>query len=282
MIGRLKKYIAFQIAAKNKAEFSINISYLISNLPKTPVKNIELVSYSGSKYFLDQLLSIFSFYYNYGIPEKWIIFSDGTYTNEEVDIFKSIKNVEIKHFDFGFLPLSITSQFDKFPTLKKLYIFSNINIISTTIFIDSDIIFYQSCKKYLNDISNDNFYIEDESNYYFDEEYLKTNSNIQHPLNLGMIILNTRPDWNVALDYLQKKIYSNELDYWSDQTAMHILATDPTLKFVPLNKYKFVVGGNDNFKICHSCDYSSIAVRHFVGPIRHKMWQYSWKKVLGL
>ena len=45
---------------------------------------------------------------------------------------------------------------------------------------------------------------------------------------------------------------------------------------------QFVVGGKDGFRLSHCVDYNEISVRHFVGPVRHKMWQYSWKKILGI
>jgi hypothetical protein len=76
------------------------------------------------------------------------------------------------------------------------------------------------------------------------------------------------------------KIEHSELHYWSDQTAVHILAQREQYKVMPADH--FVVDGKDSFKLLHAFDYNKIALRHFVGPVRHKMWQYPWKKVLGI
>lgn len=70
------------------------------------------------------------------------------------------------------------------------------------------------------------------------------------------------------------------MNYWSDQTAFHILTQKEG--FIALPKEKFVTGGKDAFTIKNSVDYSKIALRHFVGPVRHKMWQMNWNTILGI
>ena len=59
---------------------------------------------------------------------------------------------------------------------------------------------------------------------------------------------------------------------------MHLMATQ--LGFTALPPNLFVVGGKDAFSFRDAFNYKNIALRHFVGPIRHKMWQHNWRKLL--
>jgi hypothetical protein len=282
MIGRFNRIISTLLAKKNALRFEINSPELIQLIPKNDTIHIEVVSFSGLNYFNDQLYSILSFYYNVGTPLKWKIYSDGTYTDKEKSIFIKIPNVEINEVDTSDFDESWIGFFENNPTLKKVAVLTRLEISTTTFFIDSDILFYPSFINHLKRFQNHNWYIQDEKSIYFDEDLLLNSSLLKHPLNFGMLILNSRPNWQIILDYITNKLLKGSISYWTDQTALHILATTAGSDFYPLNKELFVVNGSDSFKLHHDYNYNILAVRHFVGPVRHKMWQYPWKKVLGI
>ena len=271
MLGKYKKaYIKYKGEA-NRNNFRRSIPEIISKMPKHTI-DLKMVSMSGKQYFEDQLLSLFSFYYNVGIPTSWVIYNDGSYTAAEIDIFISIPAVEIKHIDIP----NYEIETKKYPTLKKMLLLQQITVECTTIYSDSDVLFFSPFKKHIDKFSALNCYLVDENYVYFDN-FIPKNISVQLPLNLGFLILNTTPDWQIATRYISERIQNNELTYWSDQTAMHLLAIEE--KFTALPKDMFVVGGKDAFTIKDACNYKNIALRHFVSPIRHKMWQHNWKKL---
>jgi hypothetical protein len=275
MIGRATKMLITKIAFFNKRQFAKQISLESLN---TITKRLDLnvVSFSGKKQFHDQLYSIVSFYKNIGIPNQWTVYNDGTYTENEIRELNKIPNLILKNVSnkMNIIP---TEVFIKFPTLLKIIILDEIDpSTTTTLFTDSDILFYSGFNSYLPSFKKDNWYLVDEGNGYFDDDYVSGND--QQPLNLGFLVLNVKLDLSGVFQYIREKYLSDKLGYWTDQTAFDILARKQNFKALP--KTDFIVGGKDAFTFSHSSDYSKISLRHFVGPVRHKMWHYPWKKVL--
>lgn len=277
MIGRTIRYITEVSAKKKKQNFGSEFKPNWLNDVK-PLVNFNIVSFSGSKQFADQLYSIASFYKNVGRPYSWIIYNDGSYKQEELELLGTIKGVEVRAIVIqeGSLPLSC---FKEYPTLLKVEILRQLTDFSRPVlFTDSDVLFYKEFKKISQQFLSSNWYIVDEGKGYFDPSFeLPAN---EPPLNFGFIVLNKPADWSFIFKYLNDRIKQGELHYWSDQTAAHLLAQREQFKVMQVES--FVVGGTDGFKLSHAVDYNKIALRHFVGPVRHKMWQYSWKKVLGI
>jgi hypothetical protein len=277
MIGRTIRYITEATAKRKKQNFiSTFNSHWLNDV--NDEANFNIVSFSGNKQFADQLYSIASFYMNVGRPNSWIVYNDGTYKQNELRVLCSISGVQVRDILIreGSLPLSC---FKEYPTLLKVELLRQLNDFRRPVlFTDSDILFYRGFKNFTRQLSSNNWYIVDEGKGYFDPSFeLPPN---EQPLNFGFLVLNKPADWSFIVSYLSERIERGELHYWSDQTAAHLLAQNEQFYVMPLDL--FVVGGKDGFNLLHAFDYNKIALRHFVGPIRHKMWQYSWKKVLGI
>lgn len=272
MLGRIQKAYIQYLGNINKVKFFDSLDTIIYNLPKNKI-NLDVISMSGKKFFADQLLSLFSFYYNVGLPHSWTIYSDGTYTEEEISIFSKIPGVLVKEIVID----KYEQEIEQFPTLKKIFLLQNILPTKPTIFTDSDVLYYASFKKQIQPFLFSNCYLVDEGKGYFDR-FIPKDISLYLPLNLGMLLLNKQPNWQIAWDYIEERILNNELHYWTDQTATHIMALQEG--FVALPKSEFIVGGKDAFSVKDIVDYKKISLRHFVGPIRHKMWQHKWQKIL--
>lgn len=277
MLGRTIRRITELIAKKRKQSFlkSFNPDWLNSC---TAIANYQVVSFSGSKQFADQLYSISSFYRNVGKPHSWVIYNDGSYKPAELAILSSIAGVTV--CDVIIQADSLPEWcFKKYPTLIKVELLRQLTDFNKTVlFADSDILFYKQFKLFSQQFATGNWYVVDYRSGYFDPEFVLPEG--EPPLNFGFLVLNKPSDWNFILEYLNKKIESKSLHYWSDQTAAHLLAQRESFNVMPVEF--FVVDGKDSFKIGHAVNYNKIALRHFVGTVRHKMWQYSWKKVLGV
>lgn len=278
MIGRTKKKIATALGDKRKQEFKkfYDSSFFKSNKEGVP---FAVVSMSGSKVLWDQVYSICSFYINAGRPLLWTIFSDGTYTREEIDLLQSIPFVRVNEIDTTTIPLDATL-FQNHPLLKKLAAYSSIKIDRTTLFCDSDILFFPDFKNYTGCFANGNWYLPDNDRVYLDKEYLDKNIPCMFGVNSGFLVLNDPFNWNKTWEYIYDRVNKGlSIGHWSEQTAIHVVVTGSD-NFFALDPRKFLAGGGDSFKL--SVFWENLALRHFVGPVRHKMWQASWKKVLAV
>src|SRR5476651_2234448 len=88
--GGITKMICQKRAERNKKSFRKGLAAIdISSMANTKQVDFEIISFSGAASFEDQVLSIFSFLVYAGVPAKWIIYSDKSYTEEQKQVFKS-------------------------------------------------------------------------------------------------------------------------------------------------------------------------------------------------
>jgi hypothetical protein len=279
MKGRIIKFLTVTLANIHKSTFlnEFNTDWL---LDRNECLALTIASYSGEKQFADQLYSISSFIRNVGAPKKWIIFSDGSHSTKSRDIFEKIPFIEFRDENIEVIPDSYRSE--RNPLLKKIFYYKTLNFDSTILLVDSDILFYKSFSELYPLLIKQNWFLVDENFGYFDKSYLEKVKFSLYPCNSGFFVFNSQPNWNTIVKYLEEQRNRSEgIEYWSEQTAFQILTRDFS-NYTPLDPRYFVVGGQDSFSFNSDFDYTKIALRHFVGPVRHKMWQYPWKKVLGI
>lgn len=278
MIGRYKRKWIEQVAVKNKGSF---LQWQQTHLPAAKNESAyTVVSFSGGKWFADQLYSLYSYYFNVGKPKLWLIYNDGTYSEMQLQALRKLERVTICDLDLSTARLP-QAALQKFPTLKKVEIVAKHISDEKTIITDSDILFYKQFNPQVNSYPAVNYFLVDEDNRYFDSDFLAAHPSIQQPFNFGLLLLHNRFNMESVFTYVEERFRTGVLDYWSDQTAFQKLVMQDK-SFQPLDRKLFKVGGGDSFHLSHCVDYNKIALRHFVGPVRHKMWQYSWEKVLGI
>lgn len=278
MFGRITKKITELIANRNKVSFKKEFDPKILNGISRTV-SLRIVSFSGERQLEDQLYSIASFYTNIGVPDNWTVFSDGTHHVASMRLLSSVKNVNIEFPDINTIPSKYREESN--PLIKKLFYFRSVLVNTTTLFVDSDVLFYKLFASYLPLLKSQNWFLVDEGYGYFDSFYMQKVALDIYPCNSGLLIFNDEPEWQKAIEYLDFQKRFGRLEHWTEQTAIHIM-TRGFKTMLPLDPRYFVVGGRDSFKFSFDYDPATIAIRHFVGPVRHKMWQYSWRKTLRL
>lgn len=271
--------MAVQLAAANKANFrkELDVPALLATCSLKI--DADVVSFSGFSSMYDQLFCIASFVVNVGHPISWTIYSDGTYQQENIEelvafpfvIVKEV-NVENRKIKKGHLMA--------YPLLKKLQAFAEHSLKRRTIFCDSDILFFPAFRNYEPVLQQYNWYLPDGDGCYFDEEFLKEKRPEMYGVNSGFFILNKPVTWTMALNYINDRLEKKmNIGHWSEQTAIHLMMM-ANQDSRPLDPRMFVLSGVDSFRIRVCPDWRKIALRHFVGPVRHKMWQTNWKRVL--
>lgn len=274
--GGLTKVICQKKAGWHKKQFQKNILQLnhIDFLSKI---NFEIISFSGAAGFEDQVLSIYSFLYYAGEPIKWTIYSDKSYTFEQKDILKK---------KFSFLSIVDWDIFSHCTTNKMLsnYLLmcglaKKLNVIvghpytCQTVYLDSDIVFYKNISFYLNSgiLSAGLWYASDTLGDVGDYFHAKKES--LYPLNSGLLILNA--DFNPEYIFRYFESLDGFYEYFSEQSSLEFAFRNQGANI--LDPRQFINDPSDQFDFSIKYTPSSIAMRHYTNPIRHKMWQEGWK-----
>lgn len=281
--GRLAQWYSKKIAAKNFHSFTENFPSLVAAIPSSTTLPLDMVSFSASKTMVEQIYSILSFYYNIGKPSLWTIYSDKSHSREEIQLLSQIPNVRVLPWD-----AHLKNNYAKLMEFGKiniwgnrLHAYLNHNIKSTTIFTDSDILFYKPFTRFLNMIRLDNWFIPD-GHPHFDKYYFQKFGQPDPPyVNAGFMILNNVPDWERAIDYIFNRPDAASWEHFTEQASIHYML-QPGKFSKPLDTGYFILSLSDSFKIGNDYNPSKIALRHFVSPVRHKMWQKHWEKVLTI
>jgi hypothetical protein len=286
-LGRFNKSVSGFIGNTNRSTFN---NYIVTKGFKADFRKIisqkrqvdlELVTFADSRNFSDLLLSILSFVHAIGLPARWTLYSGDSYTAEQSQILGELDFLECKAWD-----INVSGEAKKYADqwqIRKYLSFSTHLFQQTTIFLDSDVIFYNGFKRYIPYLKESNWYLaEPIDSLSIDKELLK-NEDYKPDMfiiNAGFMILNTMPPWSIGLGYLKKCLAHKSDSYFLDQSALNIVyVNDANAKI--LEPRAFHVSTIDHFRIRY-LETDKLAMRHYVGPVRHKMWQAGWKQFISI
>jgi len=234
----------------------------------------DIFSFSSENNFYEQLYSILSFIKNCGCPNKWTVYSDGSHTSSSIETIKMIAPfIDVVPWNKGNkYKTELLDYTIKSPMGKKLFVSCNHTFNDKTIYVDSDVLFFpQACNIIKNLFSeNKNFFLCDNC-FALDKNYLILNKSMGYSVNGGFFIIKETFDWSQARSYI--KSLDRDYSYFSEQTALHISMIDNNS--IMCDPSVFILSNKDQFAIKHSFDKNKIAIRHYVAPVRHKMWDNS-------
>jgi len=297
--GGLTKLLASEIGKKNKKRFGrfaeTNLSSLVSGMTSAPV-GMDVVSFSSGRDFYDQILSILSFLRYVGTPVIWTIYSDGSHTAQQIGLLKtSFDFIDVREsgqagaesFE-GICKKALLPYKDQlldyarlFPLGKKLFYYLNHAILRPTLFLDSDILFYEKASVF-NFILKEKvagWYLPEAEWGCLDSRYKRKFTGQLYQANSGCFLLNKElADVSEGLDFL--KDINFEYEYFSEQSVFHIIFRSNG--FMPLDPRIFILSSKDQFDFSYLYSKEEMAIRHYTGPVRHKMWQRDWKWQLSI
>lgn len=281
--GRLALFLSETYANSNFKSFNKHIKYLIEQANRVENSiDFTIIGFSGSKYFYHQIYSILSFIMNVGVPIQFIIISDGSYSCDEKKKLEEIKRVQVIEYaqpEF--------KSYIRFKDLASTHVwgkvfFAYFNLLevmkTSTIFMEADVLVYNKINAYLHLFNKKNWYLSD-TGPHFDSFYEKNMNLPMFSVNNGFAIFNSKPNLNIPYNYMIERFESKTFEYFTPQSAFQMMIeNDPDAIF--FDPRYFIVSGKDHFSIKSAFKSSDIALRHYVGPVRHKMWQEGWTKVL--
>lgn len=282
--GYVSKEFCKKIAKFQRQKFSLLLkNQKIKTKNNSSIKSdFDIISVSGKKHFEEQVLSIISFVENVGIPEKWIIFSDGSYESYHIQTFHSIFSfVEVREWSDNKLQYQEYSEplnryTNKYPIGRKTYTIINYKSNKPFLFCDSDIVFYNKFNEYLHLFKNNgfNYFSVDNDWCCLDVKYMETVKQDMYQLNSGLLFIQPDFNWKPALDYI--RLIDGDYSFF-DQTSIHIaFFSNQNKEILPFDPRVFKVELSDHFKVRMASNTLNLGIRHYVGPVRHKMWQKGW------
>ena len=231
-------------------------------------------AYSGENTLPEQVASIRSFLTYAGRPKQFVVVSDGSYTSASIELLEKIDNaVRVQTTPPPLppgLPNAIQSYLTTHPTGKQLALLMSLPADGPTLYTDSDVLFFPRACDLAELSRTQSISALFPADYQFsgDERLIRDPSEKQNPANTGFVFFFQKLDWSQGLERLQ--MLSGEPNFFTNQTVMHFCMHANGA--VALDPSKFVLQVDDQFIYRDRYAGPSLAIRHYVNPIRHKFW----------
>ena len=234
----------------------------------------DVFAYSGENTLPEQVASIRSFLANAGRPKQFTVVSDGTYSRSSVELLERIDNCVRVERDAPplppGLPQNVHTRLTNHFTGRQLALIMSLPMDRPTLYTDSDVLFFPQAKQ-LADLSRTQsvsaFYLPD---YQFsgDERLVRDAREKEVSVNMGFLFLFQKLDWSLGLERL--KMLTGTPNFFTTQTVVHFCMHANGAR--PFDPRKFILQVDDEFIYGDAHAGPSIAIRHYVNPIRHKFW----------
>ena len=249
---------------------------LITRRPIAGSRSIALsvFSYSGERALPEQIASIRSFLRNVGRPKRFTVVSDGSYSERSVRLLRSIDPcVEVQRSSpppRSELPERFRRYLATHETGKQLALIMSLPADGPALYVDSDVLFFAGAIDLVARIAGNGasaYYLAD-CQFAGDERLLVDAGEQRDPVNTGVLLLFRRLDWSPAIDRFQKM--AGEPSFFTNQTLAHLVMHANAAG--PLEPTKYVLRLDDQFVYADRYASPTLALRHYVNPVRHKFW----------
>jgi hypothetical protein len=179
--------------------------------------------------------------------------------------------VEQSEFSDGKIPALVDAYASRHPFGQKLAVILSLPINGPTVYCDSDVLFFPGAGEAFGDLlaSTDQRprYLQDCVSA-FDSRLLRSEREADRAANAGFIMLYRPLDWSVGLGRL--RTLEGSPGFFSEQTVVHLAlhANDAQ----PLDATRYVLALDDQFDWRDRHCGNGMCMRHYVRPVRHKMW----------
>jgi hypothetical protein len=252
---------------------------ILSQIVRIPILSTQKISanvyaMSCERDLPEQVASIRSFIRNVGIPDHFTVISDGSYTEVShkllCQIHPCVEVLPIEKLIGNNLPKCVYEYASQQAMGKKLSVLLSLPILKTTIYTDSDILFFPGGRDLIDVVTS-----PDRSSRYLPDCATKMDDRVIYdeaekldPVNGGFIIFKEKPNWEFALERLSKLTELN--NYFTEQTLVHLTMHHNNAK--PLCAEKYILNVTDQFIYQDKFADKKIALRHYVSDIRYKFW----------
>ncbi len=236
---------------------------------------LEVFAYSGEAALPEQTASIRSFLRCAGRPTRFTVVSDGSYTARSIELLHSIDpvvNVQECPPPRSDLAETFRNYLAEHPTGKQLALIMSLPINGPTLYVDSDVLFFPGASD-LNVRAAERdataYYLPD-CQFSGDDRLLNNPKEREQPVNTGTLLIFEPLDWSLSIERFLKLV--GEPNFFTNQTMTHLTMHANGAR--PLDPAKYVLQLDDQFVYRDGYANSSLAMRHYVNPVRHKFWTH--------
>jgi hypothetical protein len=137
-------------------------------------------------------------------------------------------------------------------------------------YMDSDVLFFEGASDLVQraDARDVVAYYLADCQFAGDERLLHDPAEKASPVNTGVLLLFQQLDWSLALARFAE--VSGDPIFFTNQTMTHLVMHNN--KAEPFDPSKYVLQLDDQFVYPDRYAGPSLALRHYVNPVRHKFW----------
>ena len=233
-------------------------------------------SYSSEDSLPEQVRSIRSFLRHVGKPLGFTIVSDGSHTAASIRILQKIHPVVRVESSGQHLPSALPEKFLRYvsihPTGKQLGLIMSLpRATEPALYADSDVLFFPGAEALALLAENRTasaYYLSDcraDSN---DKRIFRTPEEQSNPVNTGLLLLFRQLDWSLAIERFLA--LEGDPTFFTNQTLTHLVMHANHAR--PFDARQFVLKLDDQFIYPDRYAGRGISLRHYVNPVRHKLW----------
>lgn len=247
---------------------------------QTRYVHMAVYSFSCERDLPEQVASIRSFIRYVGIPDKFIVISDGSYSAEACKLLRQINScVDVlmwKDLVKGNVPKYILDWALNHPhrptsaMWKRMAVFLSLSIEQPILYTDADILFFPGADQIIELCDLDEtpaWYLPDLAPA-LDERLILQDADLLNPVNAGFFLIKQQLKWEKALTRVVQFVDSPI--FHTDQSVVHLAMHDTGAKALSCDK--FVLTLDDQCVYLDHYAKPEIAIRHYVSPVRHKFW----------
>ncbi len=241
-----------------------------------PPLHLSVYTFSGRSGLPEQVACARSFLRHVGLPERFVIVSDGTYTDGDVAVLRSISPcVEVRSVaeHMGDLPGPLHPYVDEHTMGQKLSVIMSMPAGETNLYTDSDVLFFPGASALRDLVAGPGaaaLYLPD-FQWAGDDRLIAEPAEKQSPVNAGFLLVRKPLDWTVGVRRFEALTASGQVpEFFTDQTMTHLVMHANAAE--PLDPALFVLQVDDQWDYGDRYRRPGIAMRHYVRTVRHKMW----------
>jgi hypothetical protein len=238
--------------------------------------DIDVFAYSGQATLPEQVASVRSFLRYAGRPKSYTVVSDGTYTPRDIQWLEQIDPVvRVKQSVIPAATITsekLRSYLTAHPIGKQLALVMSLPLNGPALYVDSDVLFFPGASDLADLVAIRNApacYLTD-CVFAGDDALICDPSERRSPVNAGLLLVFEKLDWNLGLTRLLES--KKPPNFFTTQTVVQLTIHSNRARPFDPQKYILLVDDEFCYRDFHASD--SVAMRHYVNPIRHKFWTY--------
>ena len=237
------------------------------------VIDLDVFAYSNEQNLPEQAASIRSFLRHAGRPRKFIVVSDGSYSDRSIRLLERIDPcVSVQRTSVA--PSDVSGRLNEYlethPTGKQLALIMSLPRDVPAFYTDSDVLFFEGASDLLQRLRDPGvsaYYLAD-CQFAGDKRLLRDAREEQNPVNTGVLLLFGPLDWSLSLARFAGM--EGDPNFFTNQTMTHLTMHQNAAR--PLDPARYVLQLDDQFVFRDRYANARLALRHYVNPVRHKFW----------